>query len=350
MSRTKLIFLIAALILAAASLLLLSQIANEPGPAQANWIGKELKVAKGDSWQHLGRRLKSEKLIRSLLWYKIQLRLRPNPATLKAGSYPWPHFMNTRQIIDYFQVARAQETYPLTIPEGLTRREVALLLERRGIMPARRFLEESAKAARYAEEFDLPFPTGLQSTDFTLEGYLFPDTYFLPKGYSASQLVPLMLQNFVAQLNKIEPGWREIPDFYSRLILSSIVQKEYRAAEEAPLIASVFQNRLNRGMKLESCATIVYVLTEELGRPHPNRILFRDLEEQSAYNTYLNRGLPPQPIASPGAIAIDAVFHQAQTDYLFFVVKDAAKGTHTFSGSFADHEAARASYIKNYFG
>ena len=355
MSKAKLILAMIFLILLSilAILFVWSRIANAPGPGQGDWLEKKWEVREGDTWQELGLRLHSKKLIRSLLWYKIQLRLHKGPITLKAGTYIWPRFMNTKQIIDYFQISQPQQTFPITISEGLTRRQIALLLEQKGILSAEEFLNESSKAKEYLKKFSLPYPPALKQNPatFTLEGYLFPDTYFLPEKYSAPEMVSLMIETFLKNLNEIAPSWQNLKsqELYEKLILSSIVQKEYRAEAEAPIIASVFQNRLNQNIKLQSCATVVYVLTEELGRPHPNRILFRDLEVDSAYNTYQVRGLPPNPIANMGATALKAAFYQAKTDYLFFVVKNVAKGTHKFSASFADHNAARASYIQNYF-
>lgn len=355
MSKAKLILAVILLLLlsSAAILFAWSRLANAPGSGQNNWLEKKWEIREGDTWQELGRRLSAEKLIRSPLWYKIQLRLRKEPITLKAGSYIWPRFMNTKEIIDYFQIAQPQQTFPVTIPEGLTRRQIALLLEKKGILSAKEFLAESSKTEEYRKKFSLPYPSALNENPsaFTLEGYLFPDTYFLPQTYSAPEMVSLMLETFLKNLNDIAPGWKALKSqtLYEKLILSSIVQKEYRAEAEAPIIASVFQNRLNQGIKLQSCATVVYVLTEELGRPHPNRILFRDLEVDSPYNTYQVQGLPPHPIANMGATALNAAFHQAKTDYLFFVVENVAKGTHKFSASFSDHNAARASYIQNYF-
>ena len=359
MPKIKIFFLILILfvILAAIAVFFLTKIANSPGPAQSNWIGREFKISDGDTWNSLGLRLKNENLIRSLLWYKIQLqiqlRLQKRPITLKAGSYIWPRFLNTQELIAFFQIAQPQKTYSVTIPEGFSRRQVALLLEKNAILSAEDFLKESSNIAKYAAKYNLPLPLeySTQPEQFTLEGFLFPDTYFLPKTFSAEKMVELMLKNFIQNLEKIVPSWRDISSeqLYQKLVLASIVQKEYRATEEAPIIASVFLNRLKQRIKLESCATIVYVLTEELGLPHPNRILFKDLEHVSPYNTYLNQGLPPQPIASVGRIALNAVFHSAKTDYLFFVVKDAAKGTHTFSASLDDHNAAREAYLNNYF-
>ena len=356
MSRNKLTLLILALslIFCGASALLFSHLANSPGMGQAQRLDTEFEIHEGDTWQELGMRLKKENLIRSLLWYKIQLRLRKEPITLKAGSYTWPRFLTTKEIIDFFQVAQPQKTYAVTIPEGLTRREVALRLETKGILSAQDFLDESSHVNKYSRKYALPIPEALTSGhrgESSLEGFLFPDTYFFPKKYSAARVLDLMLKNFVIHLQEVLPDWQSYnaDELYPKIVLASVVQKEYRAEQEAPVIASVFQNRLNRGIRLESCATIVYVLTEELGRSHPQRILFRDLEEKSPFNTYLNQGLPPHPIANVGAVALNAAFHQAETDYLFFVVEDTVEGTHKFSASLADHNAAREAYINNYF-
>ena len=359
--RISLFLFVIVLIVCAIVLFFFGQIANSPTTTQADWIGQEFKIVEGETWHKLGTRLKSTDLIRSIFWYKTLLRWEQlnffgdntqKSLILKAGTYTWPDFLTTKEIIEFFQVAQPQKTYPVTIPEGLTLRKVAEILESKDIVAAEEFLIEAVQVDKYANKYFLPLPFNYRELQgFTLEGFLFPDTYFLPRGYSAQKIVESMLQNFLSHLQEIVPNWESFPpdELYQKIILASIVQKEYRATEEAPIIASVFQNRLDQGIKLESCATVVYVLTEELGRPHPNRIFFKDLEVESSYNTYLHRGLPPRPISSVGAIALKATFYQSQTDFLFFVVKDSARGTHTFSSSLDDHNAARESYLNNYF-
>ncbi|MCF0242006.1 MAG: endolytic transglycosylase MltG, partial [Treponema sp.] len=121
------------------------------------------------------------------------------------------------------------------------------------------------------------------------------------------------------------------------VILASIVEKEYRVPEEAPLIASVFKNRMKQNIGLYSCATIVYILTEIQGNSHPSRILIEDTKIDSPYNTYKWAGLPPGPISNPGITALNAVINTPKTNYYFFQIKDAGKGSHVFTTTFDEH-------------
>lgn len=325
--------------------------ANDAPLSQKQQFSKPFEIAGGESWSSLGQRLENEGLIRSQLAYKLILRFVPH-STLKAGSFPWQNYMSIRELIAYFQVAPPVELTRVTIPEGYTLRQVAGLLENKGIVPAREFLAAS-RLANFKNSHQLSFVSDLNHNGEAqnLEGLLFPDTYLVPRNFPAEKMVALMLENFLKNLDEIYPDWKNMDkqELYEKIVLASIIQKEYRLEEEAPKMASVFYNRLQRGMRLESCATIVYVLTEELGRPHPSRILFRDLEERSPYNTYLNSGLPPEPIGSVGRVALEAVFFPVKSNYLFFVVKDAAKGSHTFTATLKDHNAARESYLNTYF-
>jgi UPF0755 protein len=132
-----------------------------------------------------------------------------------------------------------------------------------------------------------------------------------------------------------------------RVVLASIVEREYRAPEEAPLMASVFYNRLNARMRLQSCATVAYVLTEELGRPHPESLTYGDLEVDSDYNTYARWGLPPGPISNPGRVALLAAFEPAETPFLYFVLRDPEAGRHEFSVSLDEHNEKKFLYLKS---
>ena len=182
------------------------------------------------------------------------------------------------------------------------------------------------------------------------DGYLFPDTYYFQKDFPPQKVLEYMVATYFRNLDRVFPFYVDLSDekLQEKLILASIIEKEYRVEEEAPLIASVFNNRIKIGMPLQSCATVIYVITEEQGKEHPERIFFRDLEIPSAFNTYLNNDLPPAPISNPGITALSAAFNPAQTDYLFFVVKDSMLGTHTFTSNLADHNTARHSYIQGF--
>jgi UPF0755 protein len=123
----------------------------------------------------------------------------------------------------------------------------------------------------------------------------------------------------------------------AKVTLASVVEREYRVSAEAPVIASVFYNRLARNMRLQSCATVSYVLTDIKGLPHQTRLYDKDLWVPSAYNTYRHRGLPPGPISAPGRVALRAAFYPAKTAYLYFVLENPTTGKHFFSKGFAAH-------------
>jgi UPF0755 protein len=180
----------------------------------------------------------------------------------------------------------------------------------------------------------------------SMEGYLYPDTYLFPPGYPAESAVRAMADNFFSRIAEID-GTDMTPDeLNSRVILASIVEREYRRAEEAPLMAGVFSNRLGIGMALQSCATVVYVITEIQDRPHPEILSTRDTEIRDPYNTYIRPGLPPGPICSPGGVALRAAFFPEKSPYLYFRLINEASGEHYFSGTLDDHIRAGRLYVK----
>ncbi len=181
-----------------------------------------------------------------------------------------------------------------------------------------------------------------------MEGFLFPDTYLFQRNFPAEKIVAHMVDTFFDNLREIAPGYTELSaeELYRKIIIASIVEREYRASDEAKKIASVFYNRLERGMRLQSCATVVYVLTEKQEKEHPKKLTYEDLEVESDFNTYTRGGLPPSPIANPGAVALEATFHPADTDYLYFLLQDPEDGRHTFSKTLSEHNEAYRLYIK----
>jgi len=148
----------------------------------------------------------------------------------------------------------------------------------------------------------------------------------------------MMIENFYSKINSLEAAKNLTHNELHEIVkLASIVEKEYKVPSEAPLIASVFKNRLRYNIGLYSCATIIYIITEELGRPHPDVVRYADLEIESPYNTYKHAGLTPTPISNPGLIALDAAINTPKTKYFFFRVDDEEKGTHVFTTDFEDH-------------
>jgi UPF0755 protein len=181
-----------------------------------------------------------------------------------------------------------------------------------------------------------------------MEGYLYPDTYLFPKAYPAGQVVRVMADTFFEKLTAIDARALDLSrDELKRIIIiASIVEREYRVSEEAPLMAGVFYNRLRTGMALQSCATVEYVITEIQGRPHPTVLYNRDIEIRDPYNTYIRPGLPPGPISAPGETALKAAFYPEPSNYLYFRLVDPGAGRHYFSQTLDGHIRAGVLYVK----
>ncbi len=280
---------------------------------------------------------------------------------LKAGRYRLSFGMRPSSLIKALtSPTNDQKVYiSIQITEGFTAREIAQAVDSKGFARAE---DVRQSIINLADKYPiLPNDAGLQ-------GYLFPDTYNLERPIAsdpetsrrnADMIVRMMADRFFETLDKIDPSWKSLTalQLHEKVTLASIVEREYRVAEEAPKIAAVFNNRLKEGMQLQSCATVVYAIQEtEEGQPYRDeylrynrRIFERYLDGvTSPYNTYLAQGLPPGPISSPGYVSLEAAFYPADIDALFFVVKDPAAGTHTFTRQYADHLQARAAYLNQF--
>ena len=297
------------------------------------------EVRRGESARSVGNRLAAAGLIRNRHFWNLLGRFRDDH--IRVGSYLINFPSNQLAIRSLLEEGR-DELMRVTIPEGLTVRETALIMESAGLTTAREFIA-AASDPEIVAHFGIPAPT--------LEGYLFPDTYLFPAGFPAERIVQTMANNFFAQIAAIDDSFAAMSpgELHEVVVLASIVEKEYRVAEEAEIMAGVFVNRINIGMKLQSCATVVYIITEIEGRPHPTRLFFADIDRSAGnpFNTYHNHGLPPAPIANPGAISLRAAFRPAQTDYLFFRLRYEDTGHHTFSRTNAEHELA-ARYFRRF--
>ena len=295
-------------------------------------------IEKGESLTSIAERLADEGYIRSPAFLRAAARLRRTEGAFKAGWYRVPPGSTTLKVHDLL-VSGSQSLVKLTIPEGWTISRIARLVEERGIAPAADF-EAAARAPALAAALSVPAST--------LEGFLYPDTYFVPAPFPAETLARMMVETFFERLDAVEPGWRSLggAKLLEKVILASIVEREYQLAEEAPLIASVFVNRMRLGIGLESCATIAYIINEIQHLPHPEYITLEDKGIDSPYNTYKWAALPPGPIANPGRVALDAAFHPARTDYLYFVLRDLEAGKHYFSRDLDTHNKAKKLYLK----
>jgi UPF0755 protein len=226
----------------------------------------------------------------------------------------------------------------LTFPEGLTIEDMATLYEAREFGPARDFLEAAGDASLIAD---------LDPAAPDLEGYLFPETYSLPRGTPASRLVAMMVERFRAAYPEALRRQAEEQGLTTREVvtLASLIEKETGKGEERPLVAAVYRNRLRIGMGMQADPTVVYALRK--AGTYDGNIRREDLAVDSPYNTYRYPGLPPGPIASPGAASLEAALAPADVDYLYFVSRN--DGSHVFARTLAEHNANVREYQVLYF-
>ena len=286
------------------------------------------RIEKGTTASGVASLLRSEKLIRNAIAFKFLLRLSGTETRLEAGTYRIEPGTGPAAIVRMLTSGDTVKV-PVTVPEGSTSRMIAGLLEKAGVCDAAEFLA-AARDSTLLARLGVPGEAA--------EGFLFPDTYVFSGRTDAASIVETMTRNFFEKLAAVSPdGAKDPTALRDAVTLASIVEREYRVASEAGLIASVFKNRLTIGMGLQSCATIAYIITERQGKPHPSVIKYEDLAIKDPYNTYRWRDLPPGPISNPGRTALDAVFNGPKTDYLYFRLVDEKAGRHRFSKTFEEH-------------
>ncbi|HAE40980.1 MAG TPA: endolytic transglycosylase MltG [Candidatus Riflebacteria bacterium] len=296
-------------------------------------VRTEIFIEPGSNTRQIGAQLKARKAIRSALAFRIYIRFIAVDQRLKPGAYSFAGNETLYEVI--FKLLRGNmPTVQVTIPEGITIAKAAAILQDSGICAAPDFINAVSNPQLLGKIF----------ADWQLipaaEGLIFPDTYSFNRPSSAEKVAERMLRLTRYQIDRIfaEPLPAGLSQ-YEACVLASIVEKEAALASERDVIASVFYNRLQRNIKLESCATVLYALGS-----HKSRLLFEDLKINSPYNTYMNTGLPPTPIANFGASAMNAVAKPAETDYLYFV-SDGNRG-HKFARSLSEHNRYRNEFFK----
>ncbi len=290
---------------------------------------EEISISKGMTAKSIGVMLYNKKIIRSAaVFYGFA---RYSKIVVKAGVYQISPAMTYMEILRILEKGKDAQIV-VSIPEGLTISLIAKILENKRITSAEGFIA-AANDPVFAAKYSIPSQS--------VEGYIFPDTYYLLPDMQPEQVLDILISHFFSKISSIEGLNQKTNDELFYIVrLASIVEREYRRADEAPLIASVFANRLRYNIGLYSCATIVYILTEIKGKDHPDRITEKDTRIESPYNTYLYAGLPPAPISNPGLTALKAAANPPKTDYYYFRLIDEETGTHTFTKNFDDHKEA----------
>jgi UPF0755 protein len=290
-----------------------------------------VEIPPGTSTSEIFRKLDSAGVVQDGRLAEVYYRLHRRRTALQAGEYRFARPMPIDEIIN--RMGRGDVVrHPIVVPEGLTAEETFELFWKEGIGGPDAF-----KAALVQTEL-LP---GLTNGVTDLEGFLFPDTYVVTRSTSAAQIVDRMTTNFREHFTPELQRRAAALGLTTRqaVTLASIVQKESAIRAEGPLIAGVYWNRLRRGMRLQADPTVIYALKRD--RRWRGTLLRSDYDYESPYNTYLNAGLPPGPIANPGSDALRAAVSPAKTSYLYFVA-DPRTGGHTFSNTFDDHLVAIA--------
>jgi UPF0755 protein len=312
---------------------------NRVNKAYRGYEGAEqfVDIPPGAGSRAIGDRLISAGVIRDLPTYRTALWMSGNGRRLKAGEYRFDRAMTPFEVLD--KVARG-DVYVITItfPEGLSIAEMAKIFEAHGIGPASAFMQ-AAKDASSIHELD---PAAKD-----LEGYLFPETYALPRKSDAAKLVGLMVGRFE---HVFTPELRQAAAAHNLSVrqavtLASIVEKESARADERPVVAAVYENRLRIGMALQCDPTVIYAL-QRAGH-YTGNLRRDDLAFDSPYNTYRYPGLPPGPIANPGRGSLEAAVNPADADFLYFVSRN--DGSHAFARTLDEHNRNVQKYQVQYF-
>ena len=297
-------------------------------------------IEPGESVTQIASRLQSEGLVRDAQLFRLYLRYSKLDSGVEAGQFTLKKTMTIPQIAQALQSGKRGDELTLTIPEGRRIEEVVALVAQQTPISATTFLSLTRDARPWAAQY--PFLAELPP-GASLEGYLFPDTYRLPKDVTAADAVARMLANFD---RRVTPAMRDKlaaqkRTLFQAVTLASIVERESAVAQERPVIASVYSNRLKTDMALDADPTVQYAMASAKKQapwwPQLTQEDYRSVK--SPYNTYLNPDLPPGPIASPGLSSIQAAIEPAQTNFYFFRASCNRDGTHLFSKTLEEHAA-----------
>jgi UPF0755 protein len=282
-------------------------------------------IPRGATFAEAADSLSKANLVGWRKMFRVYARLTGGDRNIKPGTYLLRHGTPWKDIVGALHGGHGLVN-TITIPEGYTISQIAPLLAKTLKVPVES-VQAAVRDTSLLARLDLPNPT--------LEGYLFPDTYAFPLGTTASQAVHEMVYDF-------ERRWK--PDWDAKasalkinrndlVTMASIVEKEARVPEERPVIAAVYYNRLKKGMLLQADPTVQYALGHHVGR-----VLYKDLTVKSPYNTYVNKGLPPGPVAAPGVASLAAAANPANVPYLYFVASP--DGHHEFRMTLQEHTSA----------
>lgn len=290
-----------------------------------------LEIPEGTYSSEIAGILAENGVVRNKLAYKLYLKSSGEGNDLKPGKYVFDGKYSMGDVTAALKKGGELNEIKVTIPEGYNQKQIIAVLVKKGLVTEEEFL---AAAANEDYPYDyLP----AKGDGLRLQGFLFPETYQFDGTESAKEIIGVMLKEFDENFSQewrtqLSTDGRTVKDWVT---MASIVEKEAVVETDRPIIAGVFYNRLNKNMQLQSCATVQYAQGKV-----KSTLTNEDVKIDSPYNTYLNTGLPPGPIASPGYDSLKAAMYPTQTDYLFFVAKP--NGAHIFTKTYEEHLQAKA--------
>ncbi len=301
-------------------------------PASLNAEPRMVLIGSGQTFDTVTRILHEKEIIQNPIKFKLIARFMNFDRNVKAGEYLLAASMSPEKILETLVHGKVY-LYRISIPEGYTLNQIASLLDEKGVFNGSEFLKA-------ANDSTLTEQLGINAKN--IEGYLFPDTYFFAKDVSVRNIISTMVKQFHITFN---PIWEKRPadltfSIHEIVTLASMIEKETGTEEERPLVSSVFHNRLNKNMRLQSDPTVIYGVEDFDGN-----LTRKHLNTPTSYNTYTTSGLPPGPIANPGKASLEAAILPAETPYLYFVSKK--DKTHFFSTNYDDHKEAVRKYQLN---
>lgn len=329
LGRKLILFVTGLILLAGAGLLYANTSLSAVSPGSNDEIS--VSIPDGASTYKIAQLLEADGLVKNRRAFVYYSRLTGLDRHLKSGKYALSPSCSIPEMVDIL-VSGTNDTVVFTVPEGYTVRQIGNLLEEKKLINREKFDYLVANG-----EFSFPFLDDLENLpaeSVRLEGYLFPDTYYVESNCSEKQIINIMLQRFMQVMQELQFPSKVAEKgltLNEAVTIASMVEREAKVDKERPLIAGVILNRLELGMPLQIDATVHYVLG------HRSKIYYKDLEVDSPYNTYRVAGLPPGPIGAPGKKSLQAVLEPGHTDYLYYVAKP--DGTHAFARTLQEHNA-----------
>lgn len=300
----------------------------------------EVVITPGMRAQKIAELLEEKGLIRNAFLFSGWMKLKDEGSRFQAGAYRLTPGMTREEIVAKFDAGDivAAATVRFTIPEGFTVQQIAQRLADAGTADKTKFLDAAKTSSLWTGSIwtsALPTNGSLRNP---LEGYLFPDTYEFKRGATEAEIINRMLAELDRKLDQLPEDWQIMLEergltVHQLLTIASLIEREVVIDEERPIVSSVIQNRLGKKMPLQIDATIQYLLDKQ-----KERLLQEDLKVDSPYNTYLNAGLPPGPIATPSYKSIEAALYPDKTDYLYYVTKKDGTHTHLFAVTYKQHQ------------